>query len=183
MALPDYILNLNKDYEPLFSAYSTNTKRNVKKACNADIEIRKNLSANEFLDFYHATEKNYSSEPTEKINKLVKESLERGKITIYGAFNKDYQLISTLCLLHSFQRIIYWIPVSNNEGKETLAMFRIVDEIIKNYANSNFVLDFYGSSIKTIAHFYESFGAELNFYSETKHWSINDFIKRFCFWK
>jgi hypothetical protein len=75
------------------------------------------------------------------------------------------------------------LPVSNKEGKDTLAMFSIVDKIIKNYANSNFTLDFYGSTIQTIARFYESFGAEINFYSEIKHLSINDFIKRFCFWK
>jgi hypothetical protein len=79
--------------------------------------------------------------------------------------------------------LIYWVPVSNKEGKETFAMFKIMDNIIQNYANSKFKLDFYGSNVKNIARFYEGFGSELVYYYEAKHWSINDFIKRFCFWK
>jgi len=180
--LPNYILNLNKDYDTIFSNYSKNTKRNVNKASSYPIDIKTEVTADEFLKFYHTTEKNYR-EPKEKVNRLLKESFEKGKITIYGAYNADNKLISALCLLHSKQRIIYWLPVSNKEGKDTLAMFSIVDKIIKNYANSNFMLDFYGSTIQTIARFYESFGAEINFYSEIKYLSINDFIKRFCFWK
>jgi hypothetical protein len=75
------------------------------------------------------------------------------------------------------------LPISNKEGKDTFAMFKIVDEIIQQYANSSFLLDFAGSNVKNIARFYQSFGAELYYYYETKKWSINDFIKRFCFWK
>jgi hypothetical protein len=179
---PNYFLNLNQDYDTIFSAYSTNTKRNLKKAYSYNIEIKTDITANDFLEFFHATEKNYS-EPTEKVNRLVRESLERKKLTVYGAYNTDNEIIAALCLLHSPQRLIYWLPVSNQEGKEALAMFRIVDEIIKNNANCHSLLDFYGSTIKTIARFYENFGADLNFYYEVKHLSINDFIKRFCFWK
>ena len=179
---PNFILDLNKDYNTLFSVYSTNTKRNIKKAHSYDMKIKTDVSANDFLEFYHTTEKNYS-EPKEKVNKLVNDVVERGKATIYGAYNADYKIIAALCLLHSRQRLIYWMPVSNQEGKVTLAMFRMIDEIIQNNANSNSLFDCYGSIIPTIARFYDNFGAQLNFYYEVKRWSINDFIKRFCFWK
>jgi hypothetical protein len=173
----NYVLNLDKDYNAIFSSYSNNTKRNLKKTDNSSIEIRAELTADEFLKFYYTTEKKYATEPDSKVNKLIQESLKKNKITLYGAYNKDNQLISSLCLLHSTQRLIYWLPVSNKEGKETSAMFRIVNEIIRKYANSNFILDFEGSNIKSIAFFYQSFGAELRHYFEVKHWSVNDFIK------
>ena len=180
---PNYILNLDNDYQALSSAYSTNTKRNLKKANNFNIEIKTNLPINDFLEFYHTTEKNYGVAPSVKVNNLIPEALKRNRMTIYGAYNVDNQLISALCLLHSSQRLIYLLPVSNEEGKDRLAMFKIVDELIQNHANSNSILDFEGSKIDKIARFYEGFGAELKFYYQTKHWSINDFMKCFCFWK
>jgi hypothetical protein len=179
----NFVLNLAKDYNKIFSAYSTNTKRNLKKQDNCFIEIKADIAADAFLKFYHATEKNYAVAPDSKVNKLIHESLKKNKITLYGAYNKAHQLISALCLFHSTQRIIYWLPVSNNEGRDTSAMFKIVDVIIQKYANSNLVLDFYGSNVKSIARFYENFGAELFYYYLIKHWSINDFIKRFRLWK
>jgi len=175
---PNLLLNLNENYQNLFSNYSTNTKRNVKKAQESEKKIRKNLSAGEFLEFYQDVEKNYPTEPERKVNTLIVEALEKGKITLYGASNKNNELISGLCLLHSPQRLIYLLPVSNKEGKESLAMFKIVDEIIKNYANQNFLLDFAGSSIENISRFYQGFGAEKYFYPMKKRWSINDLIKK-----
>jgi hypothetical protein len=177
---PNFILNLNKDYDTLFAAYSTNTKRNIKKAYRYNIEIKTGLLPDVFLGFYHSIEKKYTVSP--KTNQIIQEFLKKDKITIYGAYNADNKLISTLCLLHSSHRLIYLLPISNKEGKDTLAMFRIVDEIIQNHANSCFLFDFSGTNVKSIARFYEGFGAELKSYHEIKNWSINDFITRFCFW-
>jgi len=180
---PNFVLNLNKDEQTIFSNYSTNTKRNIKKARNSNIEIKTDVSAKDFLTFYCSTEKNYPVDPETKVKKLIEESFRREKTILYGAYNIKNELVSTLCLLHSPQRLIYLLPVSNEEGKENLAMFRMVDIIIQNYMNNNLLLDFYGSNVKSIARFYESFGAEINYYYSIKHWSINDWITRFCFWK
>jgi len=180
---PNFILNLHKDYQTISSLYSTNTKRNIKKANHYNIKIKTDLSLTDFLNFYYSVEKNNSGLPEMIINSLMEKSFEKKKIIFYGAYNIKNELISTLCLLHSPQRLIYLLPISNKEGKETLAMFRIVDEIIQKYASRNFLLDFEGSKVEGIARFYESFGAEIKFYTEIKRWSINDFIKYFYFWK
>jgi len=176
---PNFALNLNKDYQTIFSAYSTNTKRNIKKFYNYNIEIKADIPATDFLNFYHATEKNYTVPPTAKVNQLIRESFEKNKITIYGAYSTDSRLISALCLLHSAERLIYLLPLSNSKGKETLAMFGIVNEIIKKYATCNLILDFEGSKIGSIAHFYQGFGTELHYYYEIKRWSVNDLLHFF----
>jgi len=177
------ILNLSRDYETIFFAYSQNTKRNIKKTQQNNIEIKTNVPINDFLEFYYSIEKNYRELPKTKVILLLQASLINDKATIYGAYNEDNELVSALCLLYSNQRLIYLLPVSNKEGKESLAMFKLVDEIIRKYANSNLILDFEGSNVKNIARFYESFGAEHNYYYEIKCWSINDFIKHLYFWK
>jgi hypothetical protein len=180
---PNFVLNLNQSYETLISAYSTNTKRNLRKALGFNIEIKTGLLPNDFLFFYHSAEKNYSVPPETKVNKLIEEAFKKGKITLYGAYNINNVLISALCLLHSPQRLIYLLPVSNKEGKEKSAMFRIVDEIIQNNANSNLVLDFEGSKVERVSNFYQGFGAQLQTYIQIKRWSVNDWIQYFCFLK
>ena len=179
----NFVLELNRDYNAIFAEYSNNTKRNIKKTQQYHIDIKADLSANDFLDFYHSIEKNYKELPQTKLDNLVQEAFKREKATIYGAYNEANKLISAIFLLHSHQRLIYLLPVSNQEGKEVLVMFKMVDNIIQKHSNTNCLLDFSGSQVKTIARFYDGFGTSLHFYNEVKHWSINDLIKRFCFWK
>jgi len=180
---PNFVLDLSKNYDELFSAYSKNTKRNLKKANSHNIEIRTDLSINDFVEFYYSTEKNYTSFSKILICRIIKKAFEKEKITLYGAYNVKKELISVLALLHSSQRLIYLLPVSNEEGKDTSAMFKVIDEIIRNHATDKSTLDFEGSKIHGIARFYQGFGAELKPYTEIKHWSIIDLMNNFVFKK
>jgi len=180
---PNFVLDLSRKYDAIFDEYATNTKRNIIKTQQYYYEIKTVMPAHKFLEFYHTVEKKYKELPQTILDQLVQESLKRGAATIFGAYNADQKLISAVLLLHSHKRLIYLLPVSNQEGKEVLAMFKIVDIIIKNHSNSNCVLDFAGSNAKNIARFYVSFGTSLSLYNQIKRLSINDFIKYFCFWK
>ena len=44
-------------------------------------------------------------------------------------------------------------------GRQTGAMRFIMDWVIRNYCNSNLILDFEGSSIKSLEYFFKSFGS------------------------
>jgi hypothetical protein len=85
---------------------------------------------------------------------------ERNAVDIFGIFSPHNELIATLCMIHSKKRFTYWIPVSNAVGKKTSAMFLLVDEIIRQNAESEAILDFEGSRIEGIARFYKGFGSE-----------------------
>ena len=61
-------------------------------------------------------------------------------------------------------RVIYLMSVSSSQGKEQRAMFRIVDELIRDYSGSNFSLDFEGSNIPSIARFFGGFGGRPEVY-------------------
>ena len=58
-AQPNYVLDLNRDFEDLRADFSKNTKRNVEKAKKMGVRAADNLFPNEFLEFYFSTEKNY----------------------------------------------------------------------------------------------------------------------------
>jgi hypothetical protein len=50
------------------------------------------------------------------------------------------------------------MPISTDIGKKYQAMSFLIDYVIQNSMSN--IIDFEGSSIPNIAHFYEQFGAE-----------------------
>jgi hypothetical protein len=167
-AFPNYELSLQKNYDDLFYSFSHNTQRNIAKAKKSEIVIKDTLKPNEFLDFYFSTEKKYCAPQTTITSSLIIAGFERKELSLWGAYNTENTLIAALCLLHSKNRLIYLLPVSCVEGKTTLAMFAIINEVIKKYSEENYVFDFEGSRIESIARFYRGFGATLQPYYQIR---------------
>lgn len=176
--LPNYLLDLNISYERLRAGYSKNTKRNIEKADKAGLIVTDDLPANDFLEFYYSTEKNYSEPDKIIVEKLIFTALDRKKMSLYGVYNTQKELIAALSLLHSKQRFIYLLPVSNEEGKKSLAMFAIINEIIRNNSFSPFLLDFEGSRLEGIARLYKGFGGKKKVYYEVKRFRPQSFINK-----
>lgn len=166
--LPNYELDLQQNYDELFQKFLHNTQRNIAKAEKTDIVIKETIVPKEFLDFYFSTEKNYSELNKNITSQLICSGFERKKISLYGAYTAENKLIAALCVLHSKYRLIYWLPISNEEGKKTMAMFAIVNNIIRGYAGNTIVLDFEGSQIEGVARFYKGFGAQLKPYFQIR---------------
>jgi len=178
-AQPNYVLDLNENFEKLYAGFSKNTKRNIEKASNYSVAVRADLQPDVFLKFYFSTEKNYGTAKESVISELIKNGFFRKKMMLFGAYNSENELISALCLLHSKERFIYLLPVSNEEGKKSSAMFLIISEIIKKYSETHALLDFEGSRVEGIARFYEGFGGKRKPYFEVKRLSVIDVMKKF----
>jgi len=163
-ALPNYVLDLNKSFENLYADFSKNTKRNIEKAKKSGVRVTDDLLPNEFLEFYFSTEKNYSVPKKNLVSELIESGFSRGEMTIFGAYNFDNELISAFCLLHSKERFIYLLPISNQTGKNCSAMFLIINEIIFQNSETPNLLDFEGSRVEGIARLYRGFGAKLKPY-------------------
>ncbi|MBP7151840.1 MAG: peptidoglycan bridge formation glycyltransferase FemA/FemB family protein [Paludibacteraceae bacterium] len=159
-AFPNYILSLRPSYEQLRAKFSKNTRRNIEKAQQAGLQVRDFLSVNDFLNFYYSLEKKFIFPERSLLEMLIGKGKEKNAVDIFGIFSPHNELIATLCMIHSKKRFTYWIPVSNAVGKKTSAMFLLVDEIIRQNAESEAILDFEGSRIEGIARFYKGFGSE-----------------------
>lgn len=166
MALPNYVLPLNRPYEELRGGYSTNARRNIAKAQRAGVEVCEDMSPQDFLAFYCGVEKHYVAPDRTLVACLVDEGLRRRALSLYGAYSREGALVAALCLLVSPGRLVYLLPVSSTEGKRQSAMFAVIDHIIYRYslASTPSVLDFEGSRQEGIARFYRGFGAELREY-------------------
>ena len=161
---PNFILNLNLTYDQLKARYSKNTKRNLDKAVKRKLTVSSGLSADTFLSFYFSVEKNFLSPKETILQRLIVKGILENALSLFGVYTEKKELIAALCILESADHITYLLPVSNQEGKVSSAMFLLIDEIIKNEAGSKKVLDFEGSRIEGIARLYRGFGAKYHPY-------------------
>lgn len=155
----NFVLPLQSTYEEIASGYSKNTVRNIHKANKSGLLVNMSIDKEEFVNFYFTIEKNYTNTREDLLRKLLVKGTAQELINIPGIRNSKNKLVAALCMLKSERRVIYLVPVSNDEGKKSSAMFMLLDNIIKSNAATECLLDFEGSEIEGIARFYKGFGA------------------------
>jgi len=160
----NYVLTLDRNYESLFSAFSTNAKRNIRRSQDFADQPDGRLSVEELIrlkrenDVIRRSEDDYHW----MVN-LLEIILERDAGKIY-ALRKDGELISAAFFAFCKSRAIYLLSVSSQKGKERRGMFRILDTFIRDHAGSGLILDFEGSNILSVARFFSGFGAQAEVY-------------------
>lgn len=163
---PNYILDLNNPYEELKTLFSNNTLRNIKKSQATNLEIELVPDYENLTPFFkeNSPEK-LSGKAYNTFSSIYQESIKRNKGELWLA--KKYNEVIAVCfLLKSPGRLIYRLGISSQAGKEDLAMFALLHDIIQKYSEQPVLLDFEGSSIEGIARFYKGFGAiNRNYYT------------------
>ena len=156
------VLDLNDSYENIKKLYSKGTKRNLSNIDINNFELKNNsINTDEFISFYQANLPDKKLDVhTELARKLVEHYSKSECGNIYSVHDKSTNNLLACVLILSFnKRHIYLLPVSSIEGKEKRAMFLLIDNFIKNNAETNYLLDFEGSNIEGVQRFYKGFGA------------------------
>lgn len=166
-SLPNRIIDLSADYSTIQQGFSKNTKRNIKKAEQAGLEI-KTIESAVLVNFWRSQNGDMPAELGEKLP-LLCEAVQCYKMgSFYGVFTPANELVATLMILETDTRIIYLVPTSNALGKELCAMFLLVDYLLKAHAGTGKIFDCEGSQILGVDRFYEGFGAVLQPYFRAK---------------
>ncbi len=154
------VLPLIQDYESIVNEFTKHTKRNLKAAKTAKVEVVKGLRTDEFMKIKKENLKTKASDKAlHKLYLLINNTVASGRGTIYGAYSDVNNLCSAAFILFDGNRVYYLNAFSTNEGRENRAMYAIVDSIIKEFAGSGRILDFEGSMVEGVARFYKGFGA------------------------
>ncbi len=173
----NYELKLNKDIDSIRLEYSTNTKRNIRKALQNRITIR-NINIEDYISLRQESDrKNFNTEHYQWLNNLFSGIIDKGSGELIGAFCNDKPCAAVLWV-SSKSRLIYLNAVSNKVGKENRAMFLMVDEQIGKNAGTNLVIDFEGSMIPGVARFFEGFGAKPEKYTRIRKSSFPFTLKK-----
>jgi len=154
----NFILPLNRSFEDILNGFNKNRKR-ASKSDFTDFRIDKKGSKKEFLELYAGIRKDIKSHAGsfEKIETLL--SKGHKSVHIWNVYKNEKLLAGLVWLKDSF-RITYLLPVALEEAKQENIPTFLINELIKEYQNTNYILDFEGSMVKGVARFYRSFGAE-----------------------
>lgn len=152
----------NIEYIDIFKNYSSNHKRNLKKAQGFNLKLKKG-TLDELISFKLKNNEKHVHVTEEELaifKKLAQNLLNTPYGEIVCVYSPDNVLLAAAFLTIFRNQITYLLPVSSSEGKEKRAMFFLIDEYIKDHLFQYLTFDFEGSNIPNVAAFYEGFGAK-----------------------
>lgn len=178
-----YELDLIRSHENIGKDYSSNTKRNIKKALENKIYLAKGTQPEQLIELFRQTQvrdlKKIKNSDYNNLQKILQLTISNKIGQIYFAYNKDHEICAGASFVTTHRKSIMLLSASNKEGKDKSAMFAIIDGFIKINAERNITLDFEGSNVEGIARFYGSFGAKPCDYVTVKINKLPSLIKIF----
>jgi hypothetical protein len=160
----NFIIKLSKTYEEIGAHYKADLKRDLRKAAQNNLTYSKTedykKAVNLFKSNFDRRSSNLSFRDYERIFKACGVLSEKGELLIREVKDSAQNLLSiTLCLV-DHRRIYYLLSTTTSEGRKKLANHFLIAHIIREFSSKEILLDFEGSDIIGIAHFFKSFGAE-----------------------
>jgi hypothetical protein len=158
----NYVLQLRKPYEEIAAAYRTNLKRNIKKAAESGLEVKKNIPLHDILLLAKETMQRISDISEEELylfEQVFTASKQHQQAETMGIYHNNHELLASAVFLFSHKRWYYILVGNHPNGKTLGASHYLIDRFIYAHAGENALLDFEGSDIRNLAFFYSSYGA------------------------
>ena len=158
-----HLLDLISAYKTLQTNYSTQTKRNLKKALSSSLTIAKNIQPKKVIDLFKANRgKNYDITASQytMLGNLMQACVKKGFGQCWGVYTKEKELCAGAFLIESNRRVIFLFSGTNKAAFETQAMTFLINRYIEENAQQNLIFDFEGSSDPDVARFYKGFGSK-----------------------
>ncbi|WP_312556362.1 hypothetical protein [Empedobacter brevis] len=158
----NYILDLNQSYEKIFNNYSSNRRKELRRAHRLGISIN-HLN---YIDDFIYLKKEYFQNDFEKIygNKLNKLN-KKQCLNIIRLEDSHNNLLGVQIFLNSKNRIICLSFVRNESIEKHNTSAYILDYMIKNNISKPLFFDFEGSMVPQIAKFMTAFGPITKIYT------------------
>jgi Acetyltransferase (GNAT) domain len=159
----NFILNLHDSYETLEAGYKDDLRKNVKRAKtfgllyqdSEDFQLAINCFRKEYSSrLSHLKEKDYQRFTDLCAIASEKKMLITRKVELPGS-----GLLAIILLLRDSRRLYNIMSTTQAEGRRLEANHFLFEQLIREFANSDLILDFEGSDIAGIANFYQKFGA------------------------
>jgi len=171
----NYILPLQDDYKSLYSCFSKLRKRSITKGKKANLVLKitdnwspiLNLSKQKSAQDFKMTKEAFL-----KFEKLLNKAKQLNMLKILAAYSKENKLVGGAFFIISKKRITYLFSVVSEQGRNLQAMSIILNAVIKDYADSDYILDFEGSMLPGVAAFFKSFKPQNEIYYHLKKWRL-----------
>lgn len=157
-------LDLIPEYNKIAKKYSTNTKRNLKKANDANLSIMRNIRPEEVVNIFRSnrgrTISHWNDREYKRLIKLVYAGIYRSQARLYGAYTSDNELCAGAIFFKSHGKVIFLFSGTTRLGRENHALTFLIDQVVKELSGGPLVLDFEGSDNSNLARYYKGFGSK-----------------------
>jgi hypothetical protein len=157
-------LDLIHSYDKIYSGYSENLKRNLKKAEKAGLTILKNPRPEVVVDLFRENRgrsiPHLKDEDFRRLLQMVYRCTYKGLADIRGVYDARNQLLAGAYFIRSHKKAIFLFSGLSEEGRKHSAMPFLIDSYIHENANKHMTFDFDGSNDPNLARFYKSFGSK-----------------------
>ena len=158
----NYVLELHQPYQTIVERYSQNHVRNIRRAGKSGCSIKKNIPVKNVIAMAKEQNRNFSEVKAmdyRNFNTLFEYLFTQGKAITYGVFDAKMKLMTSAVFLFSHQRAYYILVGNDPDGRRSGASHFLIDSFIRDHAGNQLLLDFEGSQVKSLAQFYQKFGA------------------------
>ena len=164
-------LDLKFPYETIQKRYSENAKRNVKKALKAGLKIERGISPEKIVSLFKTTKGGeleiFNTRDYAVLISLMNYCITNNKGQSFAVYDGD-RLCAAAFFMFNNNTFTYLKSGITDEGKAKGAMYYLMDYFIKENSGNNYLLDFGGSSVESVAQFYKKFGAKDCVYLQIK---------------
>ncbi|MEY4926534.1 MAG: hypothetical protein RI894_970, partial [Bacteroidota bacterium] len=158
----NYTLNLKNSYQNIAQKYNAGMRYSMRKVAKHPFEIRENIGfsawENLFLECQAPKFTHFPKDFMKQAKKVIEAAIYLKKGCLYGVYLPSGELLAAAFYLLDERRITYLFSAASDNGRKLRAMHFLMDKQIQGYCEHAQLLDFEGSSIPSIAEFYESFG-------------------------
>ena len=178
----NFTLCLNKPYVELRKNYNENHRRNISKTDNLTIQITEEIDP---LISIFKSEKSTSFQKknmrnlVQNVHKLINSPQLIDKLLIFNAL--EFNQIVASAIFIKFNHVIYYIigaSIKSSHKVSSKGLFKIFDHLIKQYSETDMLLDFEGSDVPGIARFFKGFGSQEEDYKFLRWNKLPAIIKR-----
>lgn len=174
-------LDLIYDYQYLYNNYNNNTKRNLAKAEAAGLTINHNVNPEIIINLFRNNKgkdvKHWSAKEYERLLELINVATSHEYCFNLSVNNLDNNTIAGAIFMCSHDRIIFLFSGSDEKHKDKHALTMILDNVIREFSETQYTLDFEGSDNDGLARFYKGFGGTEVFYPELKYNNLRGLFK------
>jgi len=166
------VLSLKSGYEDLHEGYSVNLKRNIRKAAKRKLTLITEDNPVRVVDGFRTYQgdrlEKFSSEDFERLKRLMRSATESCETWCLWVKDDRGREHAGAFFMRKGHTVLYLKGFTSPEGKESGAMHFLFDHLIRELASRELMLDFGGSSVKSVARFYHQFGSMDQVYLHVK---------------
>jgi hypothetical protein len=165
----NFELDLSKPYETISGNFTDHCRRNIHTSSRNCPDLDYNITPDEIINLFIENKgkeiKGIKARDYQRLKSLINFCKINKKGRIIGVKGVRKKLIFALFIVEIHGRKTILFVANTTQSRDKRIGYFVVNELIKDNSSTRTILDFAGSSIPSIASFYESFGsARVPFY-------------------